>query len=288
MAFFVVLFVCAAISNSAFAKENDTNNENPKKSTQNEQKYVLGWTEEKVNKRLKDLGLSDEQIGDLNWESKIEIVKEEKAKSVLSFSKSSYNFNDKTGTINEISPMSLTSDLNLSTVAIDLGKKNGHPYIKIVSDYDWKKMPFYRLWDGFAITWSEGWYGNSWGFTDKQKVASYCNEYTGCTYQWKSTSHYNATDEDRLSGVGWKYDLKSAAVDAKGTAYVYLIGNDESRIKSTNYSAFKTWYGHDEWLSNLEISIGLPKGAGIAASVSFGGEKYTTDSTSIYNPSLSY
>ncbi|ADU95544.1 hypothetical protein [Geobacillus sp. Y412MC52] len=208
---------------------------------------------------------------------------------MLSFAQSGDTFNEEQ--INrervEVSTASLTEDISLKIVALDLGTKNGHPYIKLVADYDWINMPIYRLEDGFAISWSEGWYGESWGFTEKQKKCSYY-ERSCLSYYWDTKNIYNATDEDRLSGVGFLYDLTSTAYDAKGTAYVYLIGNDESKIKSTTYSAFKAWCGHDTWAADLGISIGLPRGAGIAANVSFGNEEYTTASTSIYNPSLSY
>jgi hypothetical protein len=254
-------------------------NHQSQKSVISEQKTLNGWSEEKINQKLLDLGLTNDQISDLIPEAKIEIAKEKKARRVLSFSRSGYNFNGKTDT---------TNDIDLTTVAIDLGSRHGSPYIKVVSTYHWNRMPFFRYRDGFSISWSEGWYGSSWGFTDQQKKPSYCGEPNGCTYKWTFTSHYDASEEDRLAGVGWEYDLTRAAVDAKGTAYVYLEGNNASIIKKTKYSTFNTWYGHDKGYSNLSINIGIRKKTGVAASVSFGGESYTTDRISIYNPNLSY
>lgn len=250
------------------------------------------WDEKQVNKRLLQLGLTEEQIGYLNWESKVEIAMDKEAKKVLSFSRKGYSFDEETGEISEetgeFSTMALVDDIYLNTVAIDYGQSNGHPYIKVVGDYNWSKMPFYRLQDGFALSWSEGWYAKSWGFTNKQKYCTWTSGGTCYDPYWKSTSHSTPYDQDRLAGVGWRYDLTGNAWDATGTAYVYLEANDESKVKSTNYSAFVSWYGHDKYQSDLGISIGLPKGAGIAATVSFGGEEYVKDSTSIYNPGLTY
>jgi hypothetical protein len=286
---FLILFVLMmTVSTNAFA-QSDTS---PQEKVQviddkHEKDKQNGWSEEKVTKRLKKLGFTDEQIGYLNWDSKIEIVKDKEAKKLLSFERTSHNFDE--GKVEEggVSIASLTDDIYLNIVALDYGTSGGAPYIKLVADYNWSNMPFYTLQDGFAISWSEGWYGSSWGFTESQKKCSYYEH--GCqSYYWDSNTINNAYDEDRLAGVGFKYDLTSAAYDAKGTAYAYLKGNDESKIKETNYSAFKAWYGHDKVNSNLGISIGLPRGAGVEAGVSFGGEEYTTDSTSIYNPSLSW
>lgn len=277
---FLLPFSNSALANSEVKTE---------KSISQNLGHHYGWTEEKVNKKLKDLGLTEEQIGVLNWETKLEIVKDKEVKRVLSFERTGYKFDE--GRVTEsnegVSTLSLTEDISLKIVALDLGTKNGHPYIKVVADYDWINMPIFRLEDGFAISWSEGWYGESWGFTEQQRKCSHY-ERVCLSYYWDSKTISNATDEDRLAGVGFLYDLTSAAYDAKGTAYVYLIGNDESKIKSTKYSAFKAWYGHDTANADMGISIGLPRGAGLAANVSFGGEEYTTASTSIYNPGLSY
>lgn len=242
------------------------------------------WTEAKINARLLELGLTMEQIDYLNWESKLEIAKEDTATEVLSFNRTTHSFNENNNSF--IKPMSLTDDIALNIVAINMGNSGGHPYLKVVADYDWSSMPFYRLNDAFAITWSEGWYGNSWGFTEQQK---YCvTDGSGCgSYTWSKSSIATARDQDRLAGVGWLYDLKGGSLDAKGTAYVYLIGNDEATIKSTTYSAFKAWYGHDKASSNIGISIGYGS-AGVSAGVDFGGEEYTTDSTSIKNSTLTY
>jgi len=279
--FVLSLILLLFIANIAFADENEIVKDFSKENMQTKETHN-GLTDEKVNEKLRKLGFNDEQINFLNYETKLEIAKDSGTKKLLSFNRTSHNFNDNDPS--KISLMSLTDDIYLNIIALDNGTRNGHPYIKLVADYNWVNMPFYRLWDGFAISWSEGWYGSSWGFTESQQY--YSN--VSYSFYWKSNTIYNATGEDRLAGVGWRYDLSSAAYDAKGTAYVYLEGDDESLIKSKNYSAFKAWYGHDQAASNLSVSIGLPMGAGIAAGVSFGGEEYTTDSTSIYNPSLTY
>lgn len=244
------------------------------------------WTNKQLTKRLKDLGLTEKQIDSLNYETRVEIAKTKNAKRVLFFANEQHSF-AKNGS-GDFSTMSLESDLYLNIVGIDVGTNNGHPYVKLVADYNWNNMPFYRLHDGFAITFSDGWYATHWGFTDYQKKCS--SSYRGmCAYyDWYSDYHGNAHDETRLGGIGWLYDLTSAAVDAKGTAYVYIQANDESRIRSTTYTGIKSWYGHDRYRSNIFISVNPAVYAGIAASVSFGGEQYTEDSSSIYNPSLSW
>ncbi|MEQ6391362.1 hypothetical protein RZN22_19015 [Bacillaceae bacterium S4-13-58] len=120
----------------------------------------------------------------------MEIAKDKEAKKVLSFSRKGYSFQEKDS--GDFLTMTLMDDFYLNTVAIDYGTINGHPYIKIVADYDWINMPTFRLHDGFVITWSEGWYGRSWRFTESQKECSYFDQTSGCTsYTWDSTTHYN-------------------------------------------------------------------------------------------------
>lgn len=245
------------------------------------------WTEEKVTEKLLKLGFTDEQINLLNWETKLEIVKDKKVKKLLSFQHKRHSFYDPNSSEDEFTLLGLENDLYINIAALDYGNKNGNPYVKLVADYNWKNIPVFRLQDAFAISWSEGWYAESWGFTEQQRFCSYYEH--GCvSYYWQSNKITKARDQDRLAGVGWIYDLKAASSGAKGNAYVYLLGNNKSLIKSTTYSAFKVWYGHDKWNSNISVNISAPIGAGIAAGVSFGDEEYIQDSTSILNSSLKW
>jgi hypothetical protein len=276
--FLLTLVLVLMFTTHVFATSNDAAEE-PLDETKQK------WTKQKVNKRLEKLGFTEEQIDALNWTSKVEIAKEKNAKKLLDFSSKSASFNEGTET-DDSSTMGLTEDIDLNLVVIDLGTRNGNPYIKLVGDYDWNNMPSWRLHDAVALTWSEGWYGNSWSFTDEQYR---CSGGAVCDYwYWDSTNHNNAQDEDRLAGVGWKYDLLSDAMGARGTTIAYLEANDRSLIQSTTYSAFKFYYAHDIGQSNIGVTIGLPKGAGVAAGVSFNGEEYTEDSTSIRNSNLSW
>lgn len=256
-------------------------------------KSESSMSEQEVNERLKELGFTNNQIELLDWETKLDIASDPEVKELLGFSKETIqipNQPDPTqplrvidGENGEVGILALTSsEITVYIVTMNLGQYNKKPYIKVKAVFDWNKMPFWRLTDGFAVSWGDGWYATSYSFTAKHEM--------GWDDNWLNASS-KVLKDDRESGIGWSYDLRSGATDAKGEANIYLTVNDSNLVKNKTFSQFRVKYAHKKIsLTGLSLSFGLSKTPEVAASITFSGS--STDNiesnVSLRNASLDW
>ncbi|TFD94421.1 hypothetical protein [Jeotgalibacillus sp. R-1-5s-1] len=189
---------------------------------------------DEINERLIELGFKEEYISVLNEETKLSIANEDAAEKLLFFKRNGQVIYDE-GNLDDPMPDRETGDIAINVVAIDLGMEDGSRHIKLLGDYQWSDMPFFRFEDRFSLSWDSRWYGQSWGMSDIQDFSGYFSKENELT---------NPAHENRGSGVEFAYDLKAGASAAYGTAIAYLIDNQPGLDEPVSFTAFDASYEH--------------------------------------------
>ncbi|WP_377946573.1 hypothetical protein [Alkalibacillus flavidus] len=224
--------------------------------------------EEEVNEQLSELGFTGEQIDQLNPTTKQQIANNEDAEELLYFDSAAVSFDENDG---DMSTQALVDDMTTNVMVISLGQYNDSPYVQVIGDYDWKSMPFWTLSDAVALSWSDGWRAINYDHTYEHQYCQGCGEPGPENYYWDSVTQNYPSEESKLRGVGYVYDIKGGARDVRGTINAYLNVNDSEAIQSANWSEFKMAYAHDTNNPNVGISFPTPGGVGVSAGISFSG-----------------
>ncbi|MFS1514067.1 hypothetical protein VQL36_16715 [Chengkuizengella sp. SCS-71B] len=230
--FIFFILILALIPSSVFANE-------------------VKWTEKRVNKELTSIGVSVELLETLNMEEKVEIAESGFTK-FLGYSKSSFDLEQEQ---DEFTALALQDDLDFTLYYGLLGNLDGDPYIKVTAKYDWNDMPYWRLTDGFGVSWSKGWTLDQFDYTSYQ-VTELGNIHS---------SNPNYKDKSNAGSIGWTYDLETFYGDAYGTAHVYLKGTD---IQGDT-GEIKIWYAHDKVIGGLGLSASAATSPSVAAAITF-------------------